>query len=267
MNTRPIDTKAITTWDNTGRQGGGAVRVPAPIAPTDAGRLALSFRARAVIYSIKEVGYPFILPSHASERRIVLTDPRASCTAPRTAIAAILFGLVSVFGSQSAAAQTAPSEVQRLVHKSWTFKDGAPEPSAFAQTADGYLWVGSPAGLFRFDGVRFELFRSPFGDSLRSTNISALLAADDGRRVRPRFRRLELPEEWQGHEFRLSTSSVTGFAQDKHGITWAGSNRRPSGSACGDSTALRGSTSARSGMCPIDPSRMSVSIGKASCGS
>ena len=153
-----------------------------------------------------------------------------SCTAPRTAIAAILFGLVSVFGSQSAAAQTAPSEVQRLVHESWTFKDGAPEPSAFAQTADGYLWVGSPAGLFRFDGVRFELFRSPFGDSLRSTNISALLAADDGLWVGYVFGGLSFLKNGKVTNFDVSTSSVTGFAQDKHGITWAGSNRRPSGS-------------------------------------
>ncbi len=101
-----------------------------------------------------------------------------SVARPRTTIAAIVIALVAAFDPEWAMAQTAPSEVQRLVHESWTFKDGAPEPSAFAQTADGYLWAGSPAGLFRFDGVRFELFRSPFGDSLRSTNISALLAAN-----------------------------------------------------------------------------------------
>ena len=47
--------------------------------------------------------------------------------------------------------------LSKLVHETWTFKDGAPEPNAFAQTSDGYLWVGSAAGLFRFDGVRFEL--------------------------------------------------------------------------------------------------------------
>lgn len=36
----------------------------------------------------------------------------------------------------------------------WTFKDGAPDTiTALAQTADGFLWVGAPTGLFRFDGV------------------------------------------------------------------------------------------------------------------
>lgn len=137
--------------------------------------------------------------------------------------------LIAAFSSQWAMAQTAPSEVQRLVHESWTFKDGAPEPSAFAQTADAYLWVGSPAGLFRFDGVRFELFRSPFGDSLRSTNISALLAADDGLWVGYVFGGFSFVKNGKVTNFDVTTSTVTGFARDKQGITWASSNTNASG--------------------------------------
>ena len=30
--------------------------------------------------------------------------------------------------------------------------------SAFAQTADGYLWIGTNKGLFRFDGLSFQAF-------------------------------------------------------------------------------------------------------------
>jgi signal transduction histidine kinase/ligand-binding sensor domain-containing protein len=42
-------------------------------------------------------------------------------------------------------------------HVSWTSKDGAPAGIiTIAQTPSGWLWVGSHAGLFRFDGVRFE---------------------------------------------------------------------------------------------------------------
>ena len=69
----------------------------------------------------------------------------------------------------------------RIIHQSWTFKDGAPESvETLAQTIDGYLWLGTPSGLFRFDGIRFELFRSPFGDQLPSTNVSALFAPASG---------------------------------------------------------------------------------------
>src|SRR5476649_376655 len=42
-------------------------------------------------------------------------------------------------------------------HVSWTSKDGAPAGIiTIAQTPSGWLWVGSHAGLFRFDGVHFE---------------------------------------------------------------------------------------------------------------
>ncbi len=92
--------------------------------------------------------------------------------------------LIAAFSWQWAMAQAAAPQSQRVIHESWTFKHGAPEGvSALAQTADGFLWLGAPAGLFRFDGVRFEPFRSPFGDQLLSTYVFALFAPPDG--VRP----------------------------------------------------------------------------------
>jgi hypothetical protein len=42
------------------------------------------------------------------------------------------------------------------------------------------LWVGSTNGLYRFDGKQFELFQSPFGDELLSTNIRSLYAPPSG---------------------------------------------------------------------------------------
>ena len=40
---------------------------------------------------------------------------------------------------------------------SWNRKDGLPPGSIWstAQDADGYLWIATDAGLYRFDGVRF----------------------------------------------------------------------------------------------------------------
>jgi signal transduction histidine kinase/ligand-binding sensor domain-containing protein len=137
-----------------------------------------------------------------------------------TSLAAVL---IAACGSPWATAQATQSVGQGIVHESWTFKDGAPEVStALAQTADGYLWVGSPAGLFRFDGVRFELFRSPFGDSLHSTNVSALLAAGDGLWVGYVFGGFSFLKNGKVKNFLEATSSVSGFAADRHGNTWAG---------------------------------------------
>jgi signal transduction histidine kinase/ligand-binding sensor domain-containing protein len=71
--------------------------------------------------------------------------------------------------------------ITQFVHTSWTEKDGAPAGiKALAQTADGYLWIGTQAGLFHFDGVRFVRFEPPAGESLPSARIHRLFATRDG---------------------------------------------------------------------------------------
>ena len=54
------------------------------------------------------------------------------------------------------------------------------KPTAVTQTRDGYLWIGTEAGLIRFDGVRFQPWTPPLGKQLRSSNIISLLGARDG---------------------------------------------------------------------------------------
>lgn len=66
-------------------------------------------------------------------------------------------------------------------HTAWTAKDGAPSQiTALAQTADGYLWIGSAFGLFKFDGVEFEPYIPPPDVKLPAYNIYALQATPDG---------------------------------------------------------------------------------------
>jgi ligand-binding sensor domain-containing protein len=130
----------------------------------------------------------------------------------------------TTFNSQWATAQTAASGTQRIVHETWTFTNGAPEhPVAFAQTADGFLWIGAASGLFRFDGTRFELFRSPFGDRLSSTNIQALLAADDGLWIGYLFGGFSFVKNGKVTNHVELTGTVTAFARDRDGTIWAGS--------------------------------------------
>jgi ligand-binding sensor domain-containing protein len=50
----------------------------------------------------------------------------------------------------------------QLHHTRWTPQDGAPgQITALAQTADGYLWIGTTHGVFRFDGIRFQSMSHP----------------------------------------------------------------------------------------------------------
>ena len=154
----------------------------------------------------------------------------------------VLTVLVAVFISEWAKAQSPVPEGQRIIHQSWTFKEGAPESvEALAQTADGYLWLGTPSGLFRFDGIRFELFRSPFGDQLPSTNVSALFAPATGRTLgRLSFRRLQLSKERQSHKLHESACPDGNCSRFRSGPAW---NRMGCyiRLAFGDSMALHGS--------------------------
>src|SRR5215469_10729104 len=79
----------------------------------------------------------------------------------------------------------APAQEQRVsqyAHRAWLLRDGFFEGPAFAitQTKDGYVWIGTQSGLFRFDGSRFEPWAPPEGRQLLSGVISALLGARDG---------------------------------------------------------------------------------------
>ncbi|MGH7967271.1 MAG: ligand-binding sensor domain-containing protein, partial [Limisphaerales bacterium] len=52
--------------------------------------------------------------------------------------------------------------------------------TALAQTTDGYIWVGTLAGLARFDGVRFKVFTPQNCPQLPKSRIGALFPDADG---------------------------------------------------------------------------------------
>ena len=84
--------------------------------------------------------------------------------------------------TQTAFALNPALEISQYAHTSWKIRDGFIKGwiTAMAQTADGYLWLGTELGLVRFDGVRFVPWQPPAGQSLPSSFIRALLAARDG---------------------------------------------------------------------------------------
>ena len=69
-----------------------------------------------------------------------------------------------------------------VAHTSWTGRDGAPQNiSAIAQSSDGFLWLGTPFGLFRFDGIDFARYpTTSLGAKLPSIDITALSADRSG---------------------------------------------------------------------------------------
>jgi ligand-binding sensor domain-containing protein/AraC-like DNA-binding protein len=66
-------------------------------------------------------------------------------------------------------------EPQEYLLRTWTIQSGLPlnTITALIQTQDGYIWVGTGAGLARFDGVRFRTFTKQ-NSPLSSDRITSL---------------------------------------------------------------------------------------------
>ncbi|WAC23627.1 two-component regulator propeller domain-containing protein [Blastomonas sp. SL216] len=93
------------------------------------------------------------------------------------AAALVWLALLAAILTQPAHAQDIPG----YVHRHWSGADGAPSNiRAIAQTPDGYLWLGSANGLYRFDGIRFEQVQPERFDRFRSSRVTALAAAPNG---------------------------------------------------------------------------------------
>jgi PAS domain S-box-containing protein len=113
-----------------------------------------------------------------------------------------------------------------LYHTAWTFKNGAPaEIHALAQTRDGFLWLGSASGLFRFDGIRFQQYEPPPGQKFRQRGIRSLFATpDDGLWVGYWYGGASFIREGKiidyGAREGLSSHAVLGFARDRRGAVW-----------------------------------------------
>jgi signal transduction histidine kinase/ligand-binding sensor domain-containing protein len=66
-------------------------------------------------------------------------------------------------------------------HTIWTTRDGAPGSIwAMAQTTDGWLWLGTNFGLYRFDGISFARYTPPAGARLLGDRIRTLHALENG---------------------------------------------------------------------------------------
>src|SRR5262245_55740076 len=100
--------------------------------------------------------------------------------AHRAFIAALVYAL-SACGSDAFALNPA-LQVRQYVHTAWRVRDGFVKAilRSIAQTTDGYLWVGTDAGLVRFDGVRAVPWQPPPGQQLPSDKILSLLGSKDG---------------------------------------------------------------------------------------
>ena len=86
------------------------------------------------------------------------------------------------FIPQSAWALDPSKRISQYAHTAWRLQDGffTGSPVRIVQTKDGYVWLGTTAGLLRFDGLRFVAWNSERAERLLSSQVRDLLAARDG---------------------------------------------------------------------------------------
>jgi signal transduction histidine kinase/ligand-binding sensor domain-containing protein/CheY-like chemotaxis protein len=137
--------------------------------------------------------------------------------------------LLLLLGTPGTAAALDPGKaIAQYGRELWTTQHGLPHNSvrAFAQTADGYLWLGTQAGLARFDGVQFTSFDRFSTPELEHDHVLALAAGRDGslwigtsgslvRLKDGQFRRVTLPES-------PGELTVRAILEARDGTLWVG---------------------------------------------
>ena len=114
-------------------------------------------------------------------------------------------------------------DVGQYAHTSWKIRDGFIKGriTAMAQTADGYLWLGTDLGLVRFDGVQFVPWQPPADQALPATYIRSLVAARDGTLWIGTFEGLA---SWQNGRLttypQLAAFGVSEMLEDREGTLW-----------------------------------------------
>jgi signal transduction histidine kinase/ligand-binding sensor domain-containing protein len=144
--------------------------------------------------------------------------------AHRHRVAIVALGLLLTW-SPSAFALDPSLDISQYAHTEWRLRDGFAKGAitAFAQTPDGYLWLGTEFGLLRFDGIRTTLWQPPLGMSLPDADVGALLAARDGTLWIGTMRGLA---SWDGAKLirypQFDETRVSALVEDREGTLWVG---------------------------------------------
>jgi ligand-binding sensor domain-containing protein len=123
--------------------------------------------------------------------------------------------------SSSLRAVDPTTHISQYAHSAWRIQDGvfSGAPNAITQTADGYLWIGTPNGLFRFDGVRFTSL-APAEGKLPLGAIFSLLGGTDGSLWIGTESSLARLRDGVVTKFTDGRGRVNAIIQDHNGTVW-----------------------------------------------
>lgn len=115
------------------------------------------------------------------------------------------------------------------VIRNWGQEDGLPRSGvhSIAQTPDGFLWLGTPAGLTRFDGVEFKILSPYTTPEVPVGAIETLFVDSPGRlwigSLRGGVARLEGNTISEIDMGQVKAYGIHSFAEDQDGRVWISS--------------------------------------------
>ena len=115
--------------------------------------------------------------------------------------------------------------ISQYAHTSWKVSDGFTRGmiESIAQTPDGYLWLGTEFGLFRFDGVRAVPWQPPAGEKLPNDIINTLLVTRDGTLWIGTDKGLASWKNGRLTDYReVKGYDIASLVEDRDGTVWAG---------------------------------------------
>ena len=153
-------------------------------------------------------------------------NERASAAAHRRTRAVLLCGaiLMLLAPCPRAFASEISGDLIPYTHMAWATSVGLQgKVRSIAQTADGYLWLGTEFGLVRFDGVSFVPSGPGVGPPIAGVYTRSVLAARDGTLWIGTINGLT---SWKGGRFteypELAGKLVMSLLEDHTGTVWAG---------------------------------------------
>jgi ligand-binding sensor domain-containing protein len=149
----------------------------------------------------------------------------------------VILALAILLGCCRCAVALDPSlDISQYAHTAWRVSEGSSKGPIYsiAQMPDGYLWLGTEAGLARFDGVRSVPWQPPRDQRLPPGRIRHLLVTREGTLWIGTDRGLGSLKNGQlTHYPELAGHIIFALLEDRDGTVWAGGTGGSNGILCG----------------------------------
>lgn len=143
----------------------------------------------------------------------------------KPATLAVLLFLILAAETKKTSGQPPTATISGIYHQAWGVREGVPgSVTSITQTPDGYLWLATSVGLYRFDGVHFERYALPADN--RPNAVTRVWSFGDGQLwVAYNGALLSVLKDGQLTDFGkpegLGLQVIRNLARDREGAMWA----------------------------------------------